>query len=349
MFVGVGVLAPVSAVFHLVTHAFFKALLFLSSGVVMHAMLGHLDMRKMSGLKRVLPMTNILMLIGCLALAGFPMFSGFFSKDDIVGAAAAYSPILWVVLLFTGFLTAYYTFRLYFQVFQGPLLQPDAPAETPAHDDHAHDAHGHDDHAHDAHGHGGHHNHEPALMIVPLMVLAVGALFGGLFNFHTNALGDFLGKSPSFQLSYEVAKSTRGIDAAEGFGQAAPEFVPGPLILGGAISIIGIALAFWLHLVDRAKSDELATALGPLTRLLEAKYWVDEIYQALIVDNLRAAGEFFFAIDRYIVDGLVALAGAIPQIGGFVLKLTTERGYLQGYAATMLLGIAVILLIVFAK
>jgi NADH-quinone oxidoreductase subunit L len=118
MFVGVAVLAPVPAVFHLVTHAFFKALLFLSSGVVMHAMLGHLDMRKMSGLRKVLPITNILMLIGCLALAGFPPFSGFFSKDDIVAAAANYNTMIWAVLLLTGFLTAYYTFRLYFQVFR---------------------------------------------------------------------------------------------------------------------------------------------------------------------------------------------------------------------------------------
>src|SRR4029077_2649654 len=118
MFVGVGVLAPVAGVFHLITHAFFKALLFLSSGVVMHAMAGELDMSKMSGLKRVLPKTRILMLIGCLALAGFPFFSGFFSKDEIVGAAWLHSKVLGALMLFTAFLTAYYTFRLYFRVFE---------------------------------------------------------------------------------------------------------------------------------------------------------------------------------------------------------------------------------------
>jgi NADH-quinone oxidoreductase subunit L len=343
MFVGVGVLAPVPAVFHLVTHAFFKALLFLSCGVVMHAMLGHLDMRKMSGLKKVLPITRWLMLIGCLALAGFPGFSGFFSKDDIVAAAGAYSPIIWIVLLFTGFLTAYYTFRLYFSVFEGPFMQPDEPAEGGGHDDHAHDDHGHDD-AH--HAHGASHNHEPALMIVPLLVLAVGALFGGWLNFHTNALGDFLGKSPSFKYSAEIA-AARGVDAAEGFGQAAAHAEIAPLAIGGAISLVGIGLAFWLHLLDRAKGDQIAESLGPLTRLLEAKYWVDEIYQYFIIDTLRGIGDFFFAIDRYIVDNLVNLAGAIPQIGGFILRLTTERGYLQGYAAAMLLGMAAILLIIF--
>src|SRR5688500_14235686 len=122
MFVGVAVWAPVAGVFHLVTHAFFKALLFLGSGVVMHAMAGVLDLRKMSGLRRVLPWTDKFVLVGCLALAGFPFFSGFFSKDEIVAAALERSILLGGVLLVTAFLTAYYTFRLYFRVFQGPLV-----------------------------------------------------------------------------------------------------------------------------------------------------------------------------------------------------------------------------------
>src|SRR2546423_2519410 len=113
MFVAVGVFAPVAGVFHLVTHAFFKALLFLASGVVMHAMAGELDMRKMSGLKRVLPKTRWLMLVGCAALAGFPFLAGFFSKDEIIAAAWGQSRFLALVMLFTAFLTAYYTFRLY--------------------------------------------------------------------------------------------------------------------------------------------------------------------------------------------------------------------------------------------
>jgi NADH-quinone oxidoreductase subunit L len=326
--------------------------LFLSSGVVMHAMLGHLDMRKMSGLKKVLPKTHILMLIGCLALSGFPLFSGFFSKDDIVAAAANYNLIIWGMLLLAAFLTAYYTFRLYFQVFQGPLLQPTEPAEPVAQ---GHDDHGKEDHGHDAHDEPhAHHNHEPALMIVPLVVLAIGALFGGLFNVHWHALGDFLGHSPSFKYSYELAQEVRGPDSmtAEGFGQPEVEAAGGPMIpsamlVGGAVAIAGILLAYWLHLKDRAKSEQLAAGLQPLTRLIEAKYWIDEVYQAWIVEPLRSLGETFFAIDRYIVDGLVGLVGLIPQIGGFILKFTTQRGYLQGYAATMLLGLAAILLFIF--
>jgi NADH-quinone oxidoreductase subunit L len=342
MFVGVGVFAPVPAVFHLVTHAFFKALLFLSSGVVMHAMLGHLDMRKMSGLKKVLPKTNILMLIGCLALAGFPGFSGFFSKDDIVGAARNYSLLIWAVLLLTGFITAYYTFRLYFRVFQGPLFQPDSPAEPQAHDD----AH-HDDGHHDEHH--AHHNHEPAIMIVPLIVLAIGALFGGLFNVPSSALSDFLGHSPSFRYSYDLAHITGSVVSSQAYGQPGGEAESpwAAWIIGGAIAVAGIALAGWLHLAHRAKSDELAQNLQPLTSLLEHKYWVDEIYQSYIVEPLRGLGDTFFAIDRYVVDGLVATVGAIPQIGGWILKLSTERGYLQGYAATMFLGLAAILLFIF--
>jgi NADH-quinone oxidoreductase subunit L len=360
MFVGVAVLAPVSAVFHLVTHAFFKALLFLSSGVVMHAMLGHLDMRKMSGLKKVLPWTNILMLTGCLALAGFPPFSGFFSKDDIVAAASQYNWVIWGMLLLTGFLTAYYTFRLYFQVFQGPLLVPTEPAEGHGHADdaHGHEAgHGaeheklppdHDDVHPEAHGH----NPEPMIMILPLIVLAIGAFAGGLFNFPTDALSHFLGKSPSFQYSYQLAQQTRGIDAADGFGQPVAEAAAKPLItsamiVGGGIAIVGILLAYWLHLKNRAKAEQIAADLGPITRAIEHKYWVDEIYQAWIVEPLRMLGTIFFAIDRFVVDGIIATLSAIPQIGGFILKFSSERGYLQGYATVMFLGIAVILLFIF--
>jgi len=189
-------------------------------------------------------------------------------------------------------------------------------------------------------------------MILPLVVLAVGALFGGLFNVHWNALGDFLGKSPSFRYSYELAQLTHHQSLAEGYGQPVTEAEPQPLvssamIIGGLIAIAGIALAYMLHLKDRAKAEEIAKGLQPMTSLLEAKYYVDEIYQAWIIEPLRGLGETFFAIDRYIVDGLVATVSAIPQIFGFTLKFTIERGYLQGYAATMFLGIAAILLFIF--
>lgn len=362
MFVAVGVLAPVAGVFHLVTHAFFKALLFLGSGVVMHAMLGHLDMRKMSGLKHVLPKTRWLMLIGCLALAGVPLFSGFFSKDEIVAAAWHSHVVLGVLLLLTAFLTAYYTFRLYFRVFEGPQLVPDAPAEDhhAAEDDHAHGAPG--GHGHDAH----HHNHEPSIMIVPLVVLAIGAVLAGYLNFPARALGDFLGQSASLRHAYTVATDAHAMHPGDAAAHA-----PNPVSFGqedlrdaatidaehtahyvfmavsALIALAGIGLAYWLHLKDRRRGEALPEKAAPISRLLEAKYWLDEIYQGYIVEPLRWVGRASFVIDRFIIDGVVWMIGFVPQLGGFALKLTTQSGYLQRYAVTMLLCIAVILLFVF--
>jgi NADH-quinone oxidoreductase subunit L len=342
MFAGVGVLAPVAGVFHLVTHAFFKALLFLSSGVVMHAMAGELDMRKMSGLKRVLPLTNILMLIGCLALSAFPLFSGFFSKDDIVTAVMQRSPILGVSLLVTALMTAYYTFRLYFRVFQGPLVVPAAPAADHSHDhgdDHGHDqahgAAGHDDHG----GHGDHaHNHEPMIMMLPLILLAIGAIFAGYINWPTHSLGNFLEQSPSIAAIHAVVPITETHEPP----------ITLLMIISAGITILGIFIAYVLHLKNRPLADRLAESLAPITNILDHKFWVDEIYQRWIVESLRGLGTFCYEfIDQLVVDGLVALTGLVPQIGGFVMKLATQRGYLQGYAAVMLLGIAAILLFIF--
>jgi NADH-quinone oxidoreductase subunit L len=389
MFVAVGCLAPVAGVFHLVTHAFFKALLFLSSGVVMHAMLGHLDMRKMSGLKTQLPMTRWLILIGCLALAGFPLTSGFFSKDEIVAAAMGKSTLLGLVMLATAFLTAYYTFRLYFRVFEGPTVVPTEPAEGHhgAHDDHADDAHGaHDAHAgHGAHasthavasssavhagdphesgvdkaaahntagvghGHGdhGHHNHEPLLMIAPLAVLAVGAIVAGFFNFPFHTLGHFLGQSPSFIAASNMAVTAYGGEVDTGMlGTGAGHIHFSVMLISAVVAVAGIGLAYLLHLKDRAKADQLAGSLSLFANAIENKYWVDELYNAVVVVPLRVIGHVFFFVDRFIVDGLVWLVGFVPQLSGFALRMTTQRGYLQGYALTMLLGVAAILLFVF--
>jgi NADH-quinone oxidoreductase subunit L len=350
MFVAVAVLNPVAAVFHLVTHAFFKALLFLSSGVVMHATGGELDLRKMSGMKRVLPKTNILMLIGCLALAGFPLLAGFWSKDEIVAAGGHANGLLYAVLLLTSLLTAYYTFRLYFRVFQGPEVVP--------HGDHGHGHDAEEQHAHADH----HHNHEPFIMIAPLAILAIGALFAGIINLPFNvgtgshALGHFLSQSPSFAYGYVAAKQQYGtehLDAA-GFGQTAHEagehagFEVLPLLIGGAIALVGIAIAYALHLQNRQKADQLAGTLAPVGRAMERKYWVDELFQGVIVEPLRLTGKLFLTLDKYIVDGLVTTVAFVPQVSGFVLKLSTQRGYLQGYALGMVLGVAVILVWVFA-
>ncbi|MGF1633803.1 MAG: NADH-quinone oxidoreductase subunit L [Phycisphaerae bacterium] len=394
MFVGAACLAPVAAVFHLITHAFFKALLFLSSGVVMHAMAGHLDMRLMSGLKKDLPKTRILLLIGCLALAGFPLFSGFWSKDEISVYAGSSSLVLKIVLTTAAFFTAYYTFRLYFRVFEGPHMVPQGPADghgqapdtqheaeavashaavetgTVAesgvdvpHDPHTQGhAHDHGGHVHGGHGHGGpghgdhHHNHEPLSMMLPLAVLALGAIFIGIINLPfglgvpAHMLGTFLAQSPSFANAALVAAATFPEAAAANelaFGTTAGEVHVSALVIGSIVAVAGIALAWFMHLKDRGAADRLAEKLKGLSRLLEGKYWVDEIYQNGIVEPMRYLGRGLFLVDRFVVDGLVWLVSFIPQLTGFGLKLTLQRGYLQGYAVSMLLGIAVILLVIF--
>jgi NADH-quinone oxidoreductase subunit L len=368
MFVGVGVLAPVAGVFHLVTHAFFKALLFLSSGVVMHAMAGELDMRKMSGLKRVLPKTRWLMLIGCLALAGCPLLSGFFSKDEIIVASYTQSRWLAVFVLLAALLTSYYTFRLYFRVFEGPLVvPPPPPPKAPQVDEHlAHDTAHHGPAAHDEH-----HNHEPAIMIVPLVLLAVGAIFAGYLNLsETRGLGAFLGQSPSFNRSYHLAvehhPQTLTYVRPMFFGQVQEQEILASVdkslveaehnlhiqmaIISGLVFFLGIYLAYLVHLRERTAIDKLVEEyplLARTARVLESKYWIDEIYQGFIVEPLRNLGRFcYYVFDTYVVDGLVWLISFIPQAGGFALRFLTQRGYLQGYAVTMLFGIVVILLIV---
>jgi len=351
MFVGVAVLAPVAGIFHLVTHAFFKALLFLSSGVVMHAMAGELDMRKMSGLRRVLPITHVCIGIGCLALAGFPLVSGYFSKDDIVAAAFSFHWALGAFLLLTSFLTAYYTFRLFFRVFWGPLVVPEAPAAEHGHD--SHDSHGHRHKAHDD----AHHNHEPPSMMIPLIVLAIGAVFAGYLNWpeREHSLGAFLAKSPSFILGDIVAaRDPMPGFTPHGFGLESPGATAQPLftstmILGGLVAITGILLALLLHWWNRGLADQLARALDGVVTLVENKFYVDEIYQAGVIEPLRMCGRILYGFDRFVVDGLVNLCGWIPQLFGFGLKLTIQRGYLQGYATTMLFGVMVILVIIFLR
>jgi NADH-quinone oxidoreductase subunit L len=187
-------------------------------------------------------------------------------------------------------------------------------------------------------------------MIYPLYVLAFGAVFAGFINTPWwHGLGEFLGHSPSFSWSYQVASSANGDVEAVPFGQHAAEHHTAWtwMLVSVVVSIGGIALAYLLHLKDRRKADELAGRIPAVTRTLENKYWVDELYDAVIVTPLRMAGRLFFAVDRFVVDGVVWLISFIPQAGGWVLKLGVQRGYLQGYAAAMLFGLAAILLIIF--
>jgi NADH:ubiquinone oxidoreductase subunit 5 (subunit L)/multisubunit Na+/H+ antiporter MnhA subunit len=200
-------------------------------------------------------------------------------------------------------------------------------------------------------------------MLVPLVVLAAGALLAGYLNVHER-LGEFLGKSPSFQQASMVVAEHYRSDLAEvhqltaALGQEdlrdkvtkeeAGIIHLQMMVISSLIALGGIALAYMLHLHNRPAGDKLVRRFPGVTRLLEGKYYVDEIYDALIVQPLWLLGRGFYALDRMVVDGLIWLVGFVPQGAGFVVKLTTQRGQVQGYALSMLAGVVVILVIVFA-
>ena len=314
MFVALGVSAPDSAVFHVFTHAWFKALLFLCAGSVMHSMGGIIDLRYFSGLRTVMPTTRWLMLIGCLTLAGFPLLSGFWSKDEIVHAALNHNLLLGIVMLITAGLTAYYTFRMYFLCFHGPKRLP------PEAGDHPHDA--------------------PTVMLAPLYVLAAGAIFLGIFmgvTIEWSADGSFLGfLKPHGYFHHYLQNST---------------IIAGPHHSGGiwvaylsaAIAIAGIGAA-WLRYGQAPVEDPDRRALGPVFELWHNKYWVDELYDRVFVRPLRGIGHVCFGTDRFGVDGLVWFVSFVPRMIGGGLKYM-HRGALQGYALSMVVGLAVLMLI----
>ena len=368
MFMGLGVLASSAAVFHVFTHAFFKALLFLSAGSVMHAMGGELDIRKMSGLKKVMPITRLVCLAGCVALAGVPFIgAGFFSKDEIISAAinSTSGPgfALGILGLVVALMTAYYTFRVYFKVFEGPLELPATaghhePSPFALAEEHVHgeeeaagSGEGHDQAAHraDAHGtaHGGGHHEEHAhapgdgspVMWLPLVVLSVGAVGAGYLGYGPAGdwLHHFLGGLPGFG----------GGEAAA--GAAAHEAVRVSehtmLALGFALPLVGIAIAYYFYKVNRHAAEIAANTalLRPVVKFLYHKWYIDEFYEAILLRPLWILAHALSIFDRYVIDGLVFLVGFIPQVVGYSLK-PTQRGLLQRYAVGMIAGLAAVVL-----
>jgi NADH-quinone oxidoreductase subunit L len=334
--------AVVAAMFHLFTHAFFKALLFLGAGSVMHAMGGVIDMRKFSGLRTVMPTTHWTFLIGALALAGFPLLSGFWSKDEIVaslGLASGQSPkygtvylILWVVSLLTAFLTAFYTFRAYFKTFWGPLVVPPEAG-----------SHGHDhaaDHAHE-HGHG--HEHTPApshgptetkqgvahesppVMTVPLVILAVFAAGVGFALGPTHLFAHFLGAAPGFPPEGAIPLQWT------------------TMITSAVIALVGIALAYRFYVVQPELPDEVAKKTPFLYQLSYNRFYFDELYAAFIVGPLNALAYICRVLDYNLVDGLVDLVGNVPRAVGYLFR-PVQNGLVQFYALAMVLALSVFLM-----
>ncbi len=309
MFLGLGVYAASAAIFHLFTHAFFKALLFLGAGSVMHAMNGIIDIRRFSGLKKVLPITAWTFVIGGLALAGFPLLSGFWSKDEIVGAAMRVNPTLGWLAIVTSLLTAFYTFRAIFVTFFGPYSTPEEAK---------------------------HPEESTSWMTVPLMLLAVGAMFAG-FAGVTFGSGGFLGvfqPEGRFQAFLEgpLGSYHRALAALPGHEAASEGF--GLMYLAGGLAILGIVAAWFVYLKKPSIAEAAARGTGPIYQLVYHKYFIDELYDLVVVGAVWAAGLFFYFFDRYVIDGLVFTAALVPRTVGLVSRYG-QLGALQGYALFM--------------
>ncbi|MFK7759089.1 MAG: NADH-quinone oxidoreductase subunit L [Phycisphaerales bacterium] len=376
MFAGLGVLTPTGGAYHVLTHAFFKALLFLCCGAVMHGFAGQLDLRKLSGLRKVKGwgIVSIGMFIGCINLAGVPFTAGYFSKDTILAEAfvtPGYSMIGWILLLTAG-LTAYYTFRVFFRVFMGPVEFH--PGDEHHDDDHA------DDHAHDGHNDdhdGGFHPHAPGWAINTVLItltvcsiLASGLYFVGSSDAkHTKHYADTMVSDST--ASYH---SNYGKHAFE-YYEKDPEHYPvagvGPrgtinkalempitggdphkmmYYISGVIGIVGIGLAWFFHLFGRTtaaecKMDKVAKLFGPIPKWAENKWYVDEIYWMILVMPLRIGSHVLHWIDKLLVDGIVNFFGFLPRLLAWILK-PSQSGVLQGYAVSMAGGVAILLIVV---
>jgi NADH-quinone oxidoreductase subunit L len=321
MFLAMGVGAYAAGIFHLFTHAFFKALLFLGSGAVIHALSGEQDMRRMGGLKKDLPITYWTFVVGAIAIAGVPPFAGFFSKDEILFRTfASGHTLLWAVGLLTALLTAAYMFRLVFMTFHGQR----APAAS--HDDHAHEHHGHDDHSHlhDA----------PPAMAFALVVLAIGSVTAGWLGLG-GRFERFL--EPSFGAR---AESSAGLQA----GLAEGSIETTLMIVSVVVALAGIGLASYFWLKNRAAADRMADRFPGLHRVLEHKYYVDEIYDAAVVQPVQIVSEdgLWKGVDVGVIDRVVNGVGGLVGGAGEVLRLF-QTGSVRTYATSLFLGVVVIL------
>ena len=307
MFLALGVGAPIAAMFHLITHAFFKALLFLGSGSVIHGVDNVQDMRRMGGLRTKMPLTFWTMLIAGGALAALPPLAGFWSKDEIVGSAFTNGyPILWAVGVFTGGLTAFYITRALWLTFGG---QP--------RDHHLFD------HAHES----------PRIMTVPLIVLAVGSVLAGFIGFPPDHgfLHAFL----------RPATLTAHAGAAEAGGTDWAAF----LLLAGAstvVGVIGIAVASSMYGRGRPDPSAVARASGPYYDVLVNKYYIDELYDRRLVDVLKAIAGAAWAFDIHIIDGLVNRFGWAIRLGGGGLR-RAQTGLVGNYALSIVAGLILIM------
>jgi NADH-quinone oxidoreductase subunit L len=317
MFVGVGVGAFSSGIFHLVTHAFFKALLFLGAGSVMHALAGELDMRNMGGLWKRLPVTSWTMLFGWLAICGIIPFAGFYSKDVILEAAYQHQPALWLVGLITAGLTAFYMSRMFFTIFCGAeRYQPPA--------------HGHGEHGHGGHGHGDGVHESPPVMTAPLVVLAVLSVIGGYWL--QGGWQPHLGGTLASFLEPAVGPAEPAAEAAGGLGASTL------MIISLAVAALGIAVAWFMHLAG-AFVRERST---PLRRLVENRYGYDALLHVVVVVGGTLFAQACRWFDVQIIDGIVNGVGQAVAGAAQALR-QPQTGFVRNYALTMLVGAVLVL------
>jgi len=351
MFMGLGAgvgdvaqLAVAAAMFHLFTHAFFKALLFLASGSVMHAMGDVIDMRRFGGLRHRLPYTHATFAVGGLALAGIFPLAGFFSKDDILlalksavhaagGPGWVYQLVYWVAIL-TVFMTAFYAGRAYFLTFWGPEKlpspdDPEAPSPEPGigHGDDEHHGGGQDE----THGHGNHDiGHEsPPVMTYPLVILAGCAALAGLI----------FGPTHLFEHHLEA---TLGF---EGLGHAEHPFDLATALVSTFAGLAGLGLAYWFYAERTTLPADLAGRIRPLYEASLQKFYVDEVYDWLVVKTTRAVAVVCEFLDIYLIDQLVNGIARLPGKLSKNLLAGFQNGLIQFYAAASALGVAVLLLV----
>ncbi|MBU2226495.1 MAG: NADH-quinone oxidoreductase subunit L [Proteobacteria bacterium] len=327
MFVAVGVGAYAAGIFHLMTHAFFKGLLFLGAGSVMHAMSGELDLRNMGGLRKKTPVTYWTFFIACLAIAGIPGFSGFFSKDEILWRAfssAQGHPLIWLLAAVTAGMTAFYMFRLFFGTFHG---ESRAAEEVK------------------------HHIHEsPRVMTIPLMILAFLSLVGGYVGIPhilggDNAIEKFL--APVFGAAAPVAATGNFEIISAAWASAGDAGHDGSLelalmVASVLIALAGIAVAYVLYVKNPGLPGRFAARFARLYHWVHNKYFVDELYDFLFVRGILKAGAFLLkVVDEWIIEGLVNGTADWARRAGDRLR-QVETGYVQEYAFGIIVGAVIV-------
>jgi NADH-quinone oxidoreductase subunit L len=332
MTVALGASAYSVAVFHLMTHAFFKALLFLGAGSVIMGVHHNQDIRWMGGLRKYMPITWITSLLGSLALIGTPLFSGFYSKDEVIMAVKTSqlygSGFAYFAVMAGVFVTAFYSFRMYFLVFHGKERFDQNP-----------DAH-HDDHGHSDHGHSDKPHESPWVVIAPLVLLAIPSVFLGFMTIQPMLFGDFFKDAIFVDGSKHLAMQ----ELAKEFHGAAQLALHGLMTLPFWLAFSGVALSYYMYIINPALPATIKARVEPIYTLLENKYYMDWFNENILARGARMLGMGLWkGGDQTLIDGGL-VNGSWKVVGLFSgLVRRAQTGYLYHYALVMILGLFVLM------